>query len=157
MTHGKGYLMKALPFIKQKKIPTVFLSKKENSPDSIYVFEDLIYPVFEEKCIACHNKKQEYGGLNMSKYQNIIKGGNSGLGIQKGNPYKSLIYKRVSMSQNEANFMPPAGTPLSFDQVAVLKWWIDNGAKLKTPLTKLRNDENTVSYTHLTLPTKRIV
>jgi len=38
--------------------------------------------------------------------------------------------------------MPPAGTPLSFDQVAVLKWWIDNGAKLKVPLTKLRNDEN---------------
>ena len=142
MTHGKGYLMKGLPFINQNKIPTVFLSKKVNSPDSMYVFEDLIYPVFEEKCIACHNEKQEYGGLNMSKYENIIKGGNSGLGIQKGNPYRSLIYKRVSMSQNESNFMPPAGTPLSFDQVAVLKWWIDNGAKLKTPLTKLRNDEN---------------
>ncbi len=142
MTHGKGYLMKGLPFINQNKIPTVFLSKKVNSPDSIYVFEDLIYPVFQEKCIACHNEKQEYGGLNMSKYENIIKGGNSGLGIQKGNPYKSLIYKRVSMSQSESNFMPPAGTPLSFDQVAVLKWWIDNGAKLKTPLTKLRNDEN---------------
>ena len=26
-----------------------------------------------------------------------------------------------------------------------LKWWIDNGAKLKTPLTKLRNDENILS------------
>ena len=59
-------------FLKQKKIPTVFLSIKENSPDSIYVFEDLIYPVFEEKCIACHNKNQEYGGLNMSKYLSLI-------------------------------------------------------------------------------------
>ena len=145
MTHGKGYLVKGLPFISQNKIPTVFLSKKINFPDSIYVFEDLIYPVFKEKCIACHNNKQEYGGLNMSEYEYIIKGGNSGLGIQKGNPYKSLIYKRVSMSQNEANFMPPAGNPLSFDQVAVLKWWIDNGAKLKTPLTKLRNDKNILS------------
>ena len=142
MTHGEGYLVKSIPFLKQNKIPTVLLTEKENSLDSIYVYENLIYPVFEEKCIACHNKKDAYGGLNMSKYENIIKGGNSGLGIQKGNPYKSLIYKRVSMSQNEANFMPPAGTPLSFDQVAVLKWWIDNGAKLKTPLTKLRNDEN---------------
>ena len=142
MTHGKGYLVKSIPFLKQNKIPTVLLTEKENSLDSIYVYENLIYPVFEEKCIACHNKKDAYGGLNMSKYENIIKGGNSGLGIQKGNPYKSLIYKRVSMSQNEANFMPPAGTPLSFDQVAILKWWIDNGAKLKTPLTKLRNDDN---------------
>ena len=142
ITHGKGYLVKSIPFLKQNKIPTVLLTEKENSLDSIYVYEDMIYPVFEEKCIACHNKKDAYGGLNMSKYENIIKGGNSGLGIQKGNPYRSLIYKRVSMSQNEANFMPPAGTPLSFDQVAVLKWWIDNGAKLKTPLTKLRNDEN---------------
>jgi Leucine-rich repeat (LRR) protein len=31
---------------------------------------------------------------------------------------------------------------MSFDQVAVLKWWIDNGAKLSTPLTKLRNDNS---------------
>ena len=55
--------MKSLPFIKQKKIPTVFLSIKENSLDSIYVFEDLIYPVFEEKCIACHNKIKNMEGL----------------------------------------------------------------------------------------------
>ena len=58
------------------------MSIKENFPDSIYVFEDLIYPVFEEKCIACHNKNQEYGGLNM-QYENIIKGGNSGIEFKK--------------------------------------------------------------------------
>ena len=142
MTHGKGYLVKSIPFLRQNKMPNVLLTEKENSLDSIYVFEDLIYPVFEEKCIACHNKKQAYGGLNMNTFDNLIRGGNNGLGIHKDNPYKSLIYKRVSMSQNEAKFMPPTGTPLSFNQVAVLKWWIDNGAKLKVPLTKLRNDEN---------------
>ena len=80
--------------------------------------------------------------MDRDTYDNLIRGGNNGHGIHKGNPYGSLIFKRVSMSQNEAKFMPPAGTPLSFDQVAVLKWWIDNGAKLKVPLTKLRNDEN---------------
>ena len=50
----------------------------------------------------------------MDTYENIIKGGNSGLGIQKGNPYKSLIYKRVSMSQNEAKFHASCRNPSEF-------------------------------------------
>ena len=54
-------------------MPTVLLTEKENYLDSIYVYENLIYPVFEEKCIACHNKKDAYGGLNMDTYDNLIR------------------------------------------------------------------------------------
>lgn len=104
------------------------------------VYEDLIHPVLEEKCMACHNQNQAYGGLNMTAFESMIKGGNSGVGIQKGNPYKSLIYKRVSFPQDHLKFMPPAGVPLSYDQVATLEWWIDNGAKKQMPITLARND-----------------
>ena len=142
MTHGKGYLINSLPFVKQNKAQTVLLTNKYDSLDSIYVYEDLIYPILKEKCIACHNKNNSYGGLDISTFENLVKGGNNSHGIQKGNPYKSSIFKRVSLSQNQPKFMPPSGIPMSFDQVAVLKWWIENGAKLRTPLTKLRNDNS---------------
>ena len=76
----------------------------------------------------------------MSAYESMVKGGNSGAGIQKGNPYTSLIYKMVSFPHDHPKFMPPAGVPMSYDQIATLEWWIDNGAELKIPVTVARND-----------------
>jgi len=140
MTHGQNYLLENLPYV-EKEISVVKLSESERSKaDSLMVYEDLIHPVLEEKCMACHNQNQAYGGLNMTAFESMIKGGNSGAGIQKGNPYKSLIYKRVSFPQDHLKFMPPAGVPLSYDQVATLEWWIDNGAKKQMPVTLARKD-----------------
>jgi len=90
--------------------------------------------------MACHNQNQAYGGLNMSAFESMIKGGNSGAGIQKGNPYESMIYKRVSFPHDHPKFMPPTGVPLSYDQIATLEWWIDNGAEKQMPVTLVRND-----------------
>ena len=82
MTHGQNYLFENLPYI-QKKISVTTLSEtKRSNNDSLFVYEDLIHPVLEEKCIACHNQNRASGGLNMSSIENMIKGGNSGAGIQ---------------------------------------------------------------------------
>lgn len=139
MTHGQNYLIENLPFVKKEK--TILISEsKRSTVDSLFVYEDLIQPIFEEKCMACHNQKLAYGGLNMSAFESMVKGGNSGAGIKKGNPYQSLIFKRVSFSQDHPKFMPPAGIPLSYEQIATLEWWIDNGAKKQIPLTLARKD-----------------
>jgi uncharacterized membrane protein len=140
MTHGQNYLFENLPYV-EKEISVVKLPEsKRSEADSLMVYEDLIHPVLEEKCMACHNQNHAHGGLNMSAFESMVKGGNSGAGIQKGNPYKSLIYKRVSFPYDHPKFMPPAGVPLSYDQVATLEWWIDNGAKKQMPVILARND-----------------
>ena len=140
MTHGQNYLVENLPFVK-KKISTTSIEKDRRSEvDSLFVYEDLLQPVFEQKCMACHNSKNTYGGLNMSDFKSLVKGGNSGAGIQKGNPYESLIYKRVSFPHDHPKFMPPAGVPMSYDQIATLEWWIDNGAKKQLPVSLARKD-----------------
>jgi uncharacterized membrane protein len=140
MTHGQNYLYENLPYVK-KEVSVISLTEAQLSKsDSLLVYEDLVYPVLEEKCMSCHNQKTAYGGLNMSAFEDMIKGGNSGAGIQKGNPYKSLIYKRVSFPHDHPKFMPPAGVPLSYDQVATLEWWIDNGAEKQMPVTLGRKD-----------------
>ncbi len=139
MTHGKNYLMENLPFVEKEKT-TLLNEIKRSAVDSLFVYEDLVYPVLKEKCMDCHNENQAYGGLNMSAFESMIKGGNSGAGIKKGNPYKSLIYKRVSFPNDHPKFMPPAGVPLSYHQIATLEWWIDNGAEKQIPVTLVRND-----------------
>ena len=140
MTHGQNYLFDNLPFVK-KEISLTPLSEVESSEvDSLYVFEDLIYPVLEEKCITCHNENRAYGGLNMNAFESMMEGGNSGSGIQKGKPYESLIYKRISFPQDHPKFMPPAGVPMSYDQIAIMEWWIDKGAKKQMPINLARND-----------------
>ena len=140
MTHGQNYLFENLPYI-EKEISLVKLSEaKRSKADSLMVYEDLIHPILEEKCMACHNQNHAHGRLNMSAFESMVKGGNSGAGIKKGKPYESLIYKRVSFPHNHPKFMPPAGVPLSYDQIATLEWWIDNGAEKQIPLTSVRND-----------------
>ena len=52
MTHGKNYLYENLPYIKNK-ISVISLTEVERAePDSLFVYEDLVYPVLEEKCIS---------------------------------------------------------------------------------------------------------
>ena len=149
MTHGQNYLFENLPYT-QKKISVTTLSEtKRSNNDSLFVYEDLIHPVLEEKCIACHNQNLASGGLNMSSIESMIKGGNSGAGIQNGNPFESLIYKRVSYPHDHPKFMPPTGVPLSYDQIATLEWWIDNGAEKQMPVTLTRNDPKTLRLMEL--------
>ena len=149
MTHGQNYLLENLPYTKKKISVTTLSESKRSNNDSLFVYEDLIHPVMEEKCIACHNKNLASGGLNMSSIESMIKGGNSGAGIQNGNPFESLIYKRVSFPHDHPKFMPPTGVPLSYDQIATLEWWIDNGAKKQMPVTLTRNDPKTLRFMEL--------
>ena len=149
MTHGQNYLFENLPYTKKKISVTTLSESKRSNNDSLFVYEDLIHPVIEEKCIACHNQNLASGGLNMSSIESMIKGGNSGAGIQNGNPFESLIYKRVSFPHDHPKFMPPTGVPLSYDQIATLEWWIDNGAKKQMPVTLTRNDPKTLRFMEL--------
>ena len=149
MTHGQNYLFENLPYTKKKISVTTLSESKRSNNDSLFVYEDLIHPVMEEKCIACHNQNLASGGLNMSSIESMIKGGNSGAGIQNGNPFESLIFKRVSFPHDHPKFMPPTGVPLSYDQIATLEWWIDNGAKKQMPVTLTRNDPKTLRFMEL--------
>ena len=149
MTHGQNYLFENLPYTKKKISVTTLSESKRSNNDSLFVYEDLIHPVMEEKCIACHNQNLASGGLNMSSIESMIKGGNSGAGIQNGSPFESLIYKRVSFPHDHPKFMPPTGVPLSYDQIATLEWWIDNGAKKQMPVTLTRNDPKTLRFMEL--------
>lgn len=49
-----------------------------------------IFPIFEDKCLACHGAAA-MGGLNLSTYQGALEGGDTGPGVVPGEPPDSQI------------------------------------------------------------------
>lgn len=114
--------------------------------DSSSLFESLIFPIFQEKCIRCHQERTQNGGLDMSSAKGLLRGGDGGEIIQPGSAYKSKIFKRVSLPANHPKFMPPNGIGLTYDEVRLLEWWIESGATLDKKIGVLERTPQITQY-----------
>lgn len=133
LTHGQDYLLEYAPaFIKNKLAEKEEFGKIDlTKRDSIFVYKDLMEPIFEEKCWACHNSNKKRGSLNMEHPDSLLKGGENGQILIAGNSTESELFKRVTLSQKSQKYMPPVGEPLTYAEIQLLDWWITNGADLK--------------------------
>ncbi len=91
-----------------------------------------VYPVLKANCISCHNKTTHKASLNMETPELMKKGGDSGAGVIPGKGADSLVFKAAAQKGEIA--MPPKGNKtgavkLNSKQLALLKSWIDQGAK----------------------------
>ena len=119
LTHGEDYFS----FSGSGNYENVVL-KKDGT-----VYQDLILPILTKKCISCHNESKSKGGLKMHDFTNIMKGGKSGPVIVTGNPDESEIIKRLLLPHTDEHHMPPKGkSPLSDSEIAIIQFWIKNGA-----------------------------
>lgn len=134
LTHGEDYLTEYVPFI-------VGSSKAQiEKPDSVLmVYEDMLLPVFEAKCISCHNDSRAKGEFAMTSFQKLLKGGESGKAVVPGMADSSELYRRLLLPEDDEDRMPPKGkTPLTVYEANLLKWWIASGARLNEPMLKMR-------------------
>ena len=59
-----------------------------------------------------------------------VKGGKGGDAIKPGNSAESSILIRMALPLDDEEHMPPEGKPqIEADEIAIIKWWIDAGAK----------------------------
>nr|WP_295876496.1 c-type cytochrome domain-containing protein [uncultured Chitinophaga sp.] len=106
--------------------------------DQALVYEHLVKPVLEEKCMNCHNAGKAKGGLSMELPQQLLAGGKSGKLFIPGNPAVSLLMERLHLPAEDKKHMPPAGKPqLTEEEVALLYYWIKGGADFKTAVATL--------------------
>lgn len=91
-------------------------------------FSGDIAAVLIENCNGCHvNAQRVRGGLNMSNFQGLLKGGDSGPVLVPGKPADSLLVRRIKGEGGEAR-MPMGRTPLSDEVIAKIEKWISEGA-----------------------------
>ncbi len=102
-------------------------------------FEKEILPFLEQKCHQCHKAPYEEdgktvkpkAGLRLDAAWAIQAGGDDGAVVVAGKPGESPIYERVTLSPEDDDFMPPKdkADPLTPGETALLKRWIEEGAK----------------------------
>ena len=87
-----------------------------------------IKPILEKRCYSCHSRLKQEGKLRLDAGALIHKGGMDGPVIAVGKSDASEMIRRLT-TQDEDDHMPPEGKPLSSEQIALIKSWIDAGAK----------------------------
>ncbi|HRI16203.1 MAG TPA: c-type cytochrome [Verrucomicrobiota bacterium] len=100
------------------------------APKAGVTFEKDIKPIFEKSCVKCHGAEKQKGKLRLDSLEATLKGGENGEGIIKGDSAKSgLIHAIARLDEDTA--MPPdgKGDPLTKEQIALVRAWIDQGAK----------------------------
>ncbi len=90
-------------------------------------FETQIRPLLTKQCAACHGAKQQKSGLRIDARSFFFKGGDAGQIVDPGNPDASELIRRVR-STNSDERMPPEGSPLASEEIALLEQWIREGA-----------------------------
>jgi len=87
-----------------------------------------VRPIFAAHCVSCHGPTKAQAELRLDLYARIKEGGNSGPAVVAGKPGESRILQAIAGDKPDVSRMPPKGT-VPADRVAVLKRWVEEGAK----------------------------
>ena len=86
-------------------------------------FETKIARLFAKNCLECHDSGSMEGGLDLSRKHAAFVGGDSGKAISPGRTAESLLWTQI-----DSDTMPPEGDPLSAEEKALIRQWIEDGA-----------------------------
>lgn len=91
-----------------------------------------MFPVFESKCLACHNRTTAESDLVLENVEAILNGAGGAPVVVPGNPDESLLYKAAARA--EEPHMPPlpntvAAKALTPQELGILRQWIAEGAR----------------------------
>ncbi|WP_020601654.1 c-type cytochrome domain-containing protein [Spirosoma spitsbergense] len=129
ITHGADFITE--PIIKNRQAAPVDFQQA-------MVFNDVIKPIFEQKCTSCHNPDKLKGELNLTDADAIRRGGKSGKLFVAGNPDISLLLRRIHLPDTEKKHMPPSGkAQLTPAEIRLLSLWVKGNAALNKRVADL--------------------
>ncbi|SDE74224.1 Uncharacterized membrane protein [Pricia antarctica] len=133
ITHGEDYLVEPLPnSIKSALGYATFEEKKivlnEQNWDEAQLYEEVIDPILNNKCISCHNPKKTKGELLLNSEEGILTGGENGEVVVTNSASDSEIFIRMNLPKDNDDHMPPEGkTQPSKEEIALIGAWLDAG------------------------------
>ena len=129
LTHGETYLTEHLPALPFFAPASASATRGPVDLSTTPVFKTLVAPTLDARCVTCHGPSRQSGKLRLDSIEAITKGGESGAVIVPGSAANSLLVRRIFLPTSDKRAMPPKGHPApSHAEVAVLRWWIDQGA-----------------------------
>lgn len=107
-------------------LANLLTSAYAQTPATAPSFVNTIQPIIFKNCNGCHTYGGHAGGLQMDTYESVMKGGDKGPVLVKGNPAQSLMVKAVHYNDADIK-MPPKGR-LADSDIAAIELWIKQGA-----------------------------
>ena len=128
LTHGENFILAPITKVEASYVPL----------EEAVVFEHVIKPIFEKKCITCHNSGKAKGELVLETSESILKGGKTGKLFVAGKPEQSLLIERIHLPIDEEEHMPPSGKQqLTPEEIAVIQLWIEAEADFNLKVISL--------------------
>ncbi|TDI72587.1 MAG: hypothetical protein E2O85_00020 [Bacteroidetes bacterium] len=136
MTYQEGYLTRYAPdgvrnlmgLPPKKDLGKISLS----DPSAAGVYAVLVDPIFQHRCVTCHNSKTHEGGLSLENSTDILAGGKDGEVVVSGRSDRSELVRRIWLPLNHADHMPPESRrQVTIAEAALIRWWIDQGASFE--------------------------
>lgn len=132
LTHGEDFLFG----------PILAKNEKKVALEDAVVFEDLVKPILENKCMACHKEGKIKGELRMDQLAGLQKGGKTGPFLVAGNPDESLFLQRIHLPLENEEHMPPKNkAQLTEEEIEILKLWVASGASFEQKVMELEAEE----------------
>lgn len=138
LTHGSTFLVeyapqpvRALAGLQPRRPPVENFAEADP-------FLDVVGPMLNQRCSGCHGVDQRQGELDVTNYDALLRGGETGGTVVPGRPDTSELHYRITLPPTHDAFMPTEGrTPLSDAQVRIIEWWIAAGAPYKTTMAEV--------------------
>jgi uncharacterized membrane protein len=140
ITHGSDYLFKAFSnddcnTIIAKRMPILDVNEA-------IAYNDVIRPILTAKCYKCHGPDKQKGKLRLDLPELILMGGKSGIVLVGGKVDDSELIKRILLSKDNDEHMPPLEQPqLTKAEMELLHWWVSSGADFNKKVNALVQTE----------------
>ncbi len=135
---GFGAAMLARPVFGHEVLQRLGLEQPPRArPGSFYA--QRVQPLFDTHCVACHGPQRQKGQLRLDSYAAVLLGGRGGMTIAPRNAKASELFTRITLPSSDDRAMPPSGkTPLSPDEITVIRLWIEGGARGDQPASEVK-------------------
>lgn len=93
-------------------------------------FTEKVEPILADHCYDCHGEDKQKSKLRLDTPAGITLGGDSGEPLLIAHESASSYIIRRVTSDDQKHRMPPKGSGLTPEETAILRKWIDEGAKM---------------------------
>ncbi|SKB78403.1 FN3 associated domain-containing protein [Dyadobacter psychrophilus] len=139
LTHGEDFLISPLGPL-EEETQSVALEEAQ-------VYEHLVKPVLEQKCISCHNEEKSKGNLQMQTQALLVKGGKNGVLWDTTKADLGLMISRLHLPLDDKKHMPPRGkVQLTEEEVVLLAAWVKAGSRFNQKVSALSGQDPVYAY-----------
>ena len=88
-----------------------------------------VKPLLLKNCVGCHGPDKQRGSLRLDTAAGALKGGDTSPAVIPGKGADSLLIQAVSGAEGVKEMPPKGKTKLTAEEIALVRAWIDAGAK----------------------------